>query len=218
MKKTLYNFEWQGLEKCQLAKEKNVHIHMDAGYLWGAGWTYEQREAFENELYPKLLEAGYYIEKGRGAGICDMLYRADKNGNRNRFDNFSIYMHPSDFSGYASDEDIGKIIDILNSCKCIRNAKAGYLKECYNISDGEYVRLLARNHDGIRRYVETRPKEDVWGIASRFASEHRIPRVNDRSGLTSDDIDICFVWGVKAELELLKETGREGLETEEPER
>ncbi len=206
-------FEWKGKSELRMAKELDVHIHMDAGYMMGSGWTPEQRKTFEEELYPKLEEAGYFIEK-HGNGECDMLYRADRNGNRNRHDKFNLYMHPSDFAGYASKEDIDRITEILNSCKCISNARPAFVKEVYDMDDSQYVAFLARNYDGIRRYVEDYPEKDRWMVASEFVKRYRIPRVNARNIISSSDIDICFIHGIMEGL--LKE--KEGLEQDEPER
>lgn len=209
-------FEWKGLENIHPAVERKVSIHITTDYKWGRGWTLNEERAFVREVYPKLREAGYYIEQGSESFSCDTLHKATEAGFWNKRNKLSLYMHPMEYSGYASPEDIAIIKSTLEDCRTVYSVDEIRTSLVYDLSDSEYEELLARNITGIRDYFthNNRPFD-----AFDFARNYRLPRIGDGPALCSGDTDIRFLSSAKIMLEelereqsLKKETVRRSVE------
>lgn len=200
-------FEWQGLDEFKKSEYLNVRVNIETDYKWGSGWTIEQCDAFEEEVYPKLQAQGFYIKDGDSFGGCETLHKANKNGALNRFDKTDIYMHPVEFTGYMRKEDLDKMIEVLSNCKAIHRISSVSTKEVYDLSDSRYEKLMADNIVGIKNYIEDYMKSNKYdyNIGFDFAKANRLPRVGDGSGLSSDDVDIRFIENAKTMLTLLEQ-------------
>lgn len=182
----LNDFQWRAeeLDKLKVSEYKYVNIQIDNDYQWGSGWTSEQERRFTNEVYPKLREAGYSINAPTMSGACSTLsVRGDRHTD--------IYMHPMNFTGYAKVEDIEKLEALLSGCECIDNVNIIRKDDCYDLSDHNYRKLIAAHAKEIMACLDE--KTSKYDVGLDFAEKHRIPRVGDKMGLSSFDVDVSAV-------------------------
>lgn len=182
----LNDFQWRAeeLDKLKVSEYKYVNIQIDSDYQWGSGWTSEQEQRFINEVYPKLREAGYSINAPTMTGACNTLsVKGDEHTD--------IYMHPMNFTGYAKVEDIEKLEALLSSCKCIDNVNIIRKDDCYDLSDHNYRKLIAAHAKEIMACLDE--KDSKYDVGFDFAKKHRIPRIGDKMGLSSFDVDFSAV-------------------------
>lgn len=169
----------------EIAKEKRVHIHLNSDYKWGRGWTEEESKRFDNEVLSAFKEAGYTVKEEKSSFSSPTL---TKGGSR-----LNIYMHPMDFSGYATQEEIDEILEILSSCECV-SVRDVLTEDIYDLNNWEYKNLLAKNAKEILVLAkEAKKKRRLSEFAFDFAKSHRVPRYGDSGALTSDDVDISFI-------------------------
>lgn len=184
------NLKTKLLEGLVPAEEKLVHINIVSDYRWGYGWTEAQARNFRDEVFPKLKDAGYEIEKPKET------YSAYTLRMPNRMDHTSLHLHPMDFSGYARIEDIIKIIGILKTCKCVYEIATPKCKDVYNLTEAQYKDVLAKNSKDILEWAKAYKEKGLpmYDIAFQFAQEYRIPCYGMSTGcLSSSDVDIQFI-------------------------
>ena len=172
-----------------IANERRVRIAIEGDYKWGSGWTSSQEKRFEEEVYPRLRKAGYSIKEPKNRDSCPDLVSPYANNH------LKLYMHPMEFVGYANEDDIKKISGILSECKdVIYKVSIDTKQEVYDLSDRQYKDLIlshSREITNIIRDCYLKQGESVlWDIGFEFARECRIPRLGDKSGMSSGDIDI----------------------------
>ena len=205
------NFEWKGIDALSISKYKYVHMHIDSAYQLGTGWTASQEAAFKNEVYAKLAQE-FFIADAESDFDCDHLHEKNAYGRRHVMDKMDLYMHPMEFTGFATDEQIQKIQELLKDCRTMSITKVDIKDGYYELSDMQYEKLLSQNIVGIKEFLDEIPNDLDPGEI--FAKEHKLNRVGDRIGLSSMDVDWRFVNNAKTMLTLLDEYQKEkdGLE------
>ena len=185
-------------------------IAIKSDYEWGDGWTMQQANRFEAEVYPRLKEEGFEIQYpyNRGSSIrsCPLLV------GEKAYDKTNLYLHPMEFSGYISKNDCDKVMKALSECECIYDTKISYQKECYDISNQTYEDMILENIHTITEGYKEFCKENGYKLNANsmmefgleFAREYRLPRVGDKSGLTSSDVDVRAITNM---LKVAKELG-----------
>ena len=171
-------------------EEKLVHINIVTDYRWGFGWTEAQARNFQDEVFSKLRDAGYEIEKPKETYSAYILRMP------NLMDHTSLHLHPMDFSGYARIEDISKIIGVLKTCKCVYEIATPKCKDVYNLTDKEYKETLSKYSNDILEWVKTYKEKGLpmYDIGFSFAQNYRIPRLGNSSECySSGDADIEFI-------------------------
>lgn len=184
-----------GMTEMVLANEKRVTISVDTAYRDGVGWGegYPNNAMnFENTVYSAFERAGYVVEHKDSDFSCPHLKSNDR-GNH-----LDLYLHPQAFTGYASDEDVEKIIGILeNECaNCVKNPHLHYSEPVYAMTDRQYEFVLMQNAKGIVGCIQQamdKGIKDFYDIGMEFAEKCRIPRLNDGSGISSSDVDVRTV-------------------------
>ena len=185
-------------EDLKYAKEHSVRIELTSAYQWGRGWSTTEAKEFEEVVYPALTKSGAYkIHPSDDPwGGCPHLVSTDPT---NRLD---LYMHPMEFTGYANEEDLHKITEILSGCKpCIKKVCITKNEPVYDMPDYAYRKLLIDNAKAIVDCVAKKIKNPqtrenyLQGNESGFDFSRvcRIPRYKDKTGLTSSDVDIITV-------------------------
>ncbi len=177
------------------APENNVHIKITSDYQWGSGWTAMQAKRFEDIVYPKLEEAGYVLHFPKDSFGCPTLTNPD-----NKMD---LYLHPMEFTGYATKEDTEKIIAILRDCsEAVYETSLLYANKVYDISDEEYKQILEDNKDRIINHIQSIPdyKKYLYDAGFDFAKASRIPRIGDGPGYSYNNTDITYVSKLAKEL------------------
>lgn len=180
-------------ENLKVSEYVHVRIDLDSAYKWGRGWTPVEAEAFKEDVYPKLEEAGFKIEIAKNSYSSDYLKTVTPSPT-------SIYMHPMEFTGYATAEEVDKMVAALKSCTTceIRDVQT---KETYKLSDYSYRKLLEEHSKEILELVKEAKskcsehfKFDATNFAFRFAEKYRVPRVGDNSGvLGNSDVDCEWI-------------------------
>ncbi len=183
--------EWEGLPK----KSDYVHIHLPirTAYEWGSGWRdAKDCNAFEEDI--RTLRFGYpkKIEEPRVSGSCPSLT------GKTRADKTNLYLHPMEITGYVLKSEIPDLIKELEQMPSIENVCKENLivTEVYDIKDSGYLRLMMKNMNRIKDWVEDNKKASGLNIGFDFVRENRIERVGDKSCYSSDDLDVAFVESV----------------------
>lgn len=164
---------------------KQVEIGIETAYQWGIGWTSRDARQFEKEVYPKLEEAGYTIIPDKYATSAPSLLKENDAVT-------NLYLHPLKFSGYAYQEDIDAICDILKTCSTVKEVREPFCQDTYDITNEEYAQILTEHEDEIREYYGYL-KEVGGALENCFIKNYRIPRIGDHTGLISSD-DFEFKW------------------------
>lgn len=173
----------------EISEYKRIRINLDSAYKWGSGWTARERNEFESCIYPKMQDAGFEIKEGEFDGSCERLKKS-----RSSLD---IYMHPMEFTGYATENELRKIVDILNKCTEVCTIRNIITEDVYALTDDYYIKVLAEHSEELLEYfrkLKAKRMNSNWDIPFEFARRYRIPRVGDSEGcLSSSDADIKFL-------------------------
>ena len=106
-------------------------------------------------------------------------------------------MHPEGYTGYASNEDINKVRDILASCPLVSEARLHFSQTVYDMNDFDYKRLLIKNSKAIiseiKDYLDKGGCVHSSEIGFDFARNARIERVGDSSGILFGDTDVQMI-------------------------
>lgn len=188
-------------ENAKISEMKAFHIRFDSGYGWGSAWkSYEAKQMFEETVFSGLKEAGFHLVENETVsfgcpsiqgetGKSPVLFRGKKYPN--------VYLHPMEFTGYASYEMIDKIMNVLQESPCVDNVELLYERDVYEINDHEYRKILSENApvicDAIQDFVSKGKYISDYDIGFDFAEHCRIPRLGDKTGKFSDDIDVQFI-------------------------
>lgn len=186
MKKDISDFEWD--IDLPFSDYKRVHINIASAYRMGQGWTERDSILFEQELYPKLKEAGFNIEPPKDNWGCPHLKGINRGEGK-----LDLYMHPMEFTGYVTEEQLQRVMKVLNSCDkdIIKGARINSIRDCYDLSDTRYEEMIFVRAKEILSYCDKKTRSD--DIALDFARNCRLQRVGDGTGICSDDIDVRAV-------------------------
>lgn len=211
-------FEWEFSEKTKDATEtspyKKVRFGIDSNYIWNQGWTASQSEEFYNALLPKLIEAGFRLDKKDDiGGVCPSIV------GKTSLDKTSLYLHPTEFTGYLKEEDIEKMKTVLSEIPrtIVHDFRLAYQKEVSALTEHQYRTLLTENARNIVDWMEKAEKSGVrpYEMGNTFASNFRIKRVGDNEGFSSADTDWAFVDTLYKINQQLKEKYKEEFSLEE---
>lgn len=151
---------------------------------------------FEKQFYSLLEDVGYYIDYPKQTSRFIKyspymyLYKGDEDNPHARM---KVYLGSNEISGHAPEEEIKKIMDILNDCQHIHNIRLVYSWKVYDISDDEYLSILDQVKPQIESWVQ---KYLEYGysrsdIGDNFSKLFGVKRVSNN--LSSDRIAAYFV-------------------------
>lgn len=180
----------KGLKKSNLLK---VRIEVNSKYDFLRAWSPKDADEFNREVYLQLdFLKGLKVKQSTSLNTSPTLVSTDK------FNKTEIYLHPMEFTGYATKTDIKKIEKVLSEANCVKGFKTE-TEKVYDLDDDEYRALLSENIDKIVKLI----KEEIPDVNSKyafvnfafdFAKVNRVPRVGDHdAGYCSDDCDINFI-------------------------
>ena len=158
----------------------------------GTCWTVAQANRFKNAVYNALENHGYTITPSDLSGGCPTL---SKKGFREKL---SLYMHPNEFSGYATEEQIQDICNILKrECADVCMVTSVRKEEVYDMTEDEYEEVLAENSPAIIEWMRTykRNHPNSFYMDMEFAERFR-PKLSCFSacgGRSSSDVDCKFI-------------------------
>ena len=164
-----FHLSTEGYSPCAY---NEISIELTTNYGCGGWKTAEDCKAWQAEVYSKLEEAGFMIEKPKDKFACCCLYEEGQELN--------LYMHPRAFTGTATAEQTKRILEILKSCETIYEVKLQESLPIFDLSSEQYQDLIARNKDRIVDFIkETYPKSYIChyanGIGVDFAQYCRLP-------------------------------------------
>lgn len=151
---------------------------------------------FENEFYSLLEDAGYYIDypeqTSRFFKYSPYMY-LNKGDENNPHARMKVYLSSNEISGHAPEEEIQKIMEILNQCHYIHNIRLVYSWKVYDLSDDEYLSILDQAKPRIETWVQ---KYLEYGysrsdIGDNFSILFGVKRISNK--LSSDWIAINYV-------------------------
>lgn len=179
----------KGLKKSKLLRVRiKIKSRYDMIYAWEAKDAYK----FKTSVYDRLdALKGLRIKESKSLNTSPSLVSTDK------FNKTEIYLHPTEFVGYASKADIKRIEKILSSADCVSSFTTE-VEQVYDLDDDQYRELLSENIDKIIELVkEAHDKKSPYAFVSfafDFAKVNRVPRVGDHdAGYSSIDCDINFI-------------------------
>lgn len=188
-------FKWEIPENMENRMESEFlkfDIKIESKYKWGFGWTSSDSEKFYSQVLDGLRKAGFSIEEKRDDLSCPIIK------GKGSFDKTYAYLHPMEFTGYAKEKDIQKILDVLEHCDrdVVESAYISKKSIVSELSDFDYKKLLIKNTSKIAKWQDEMVASGCYEreLGMEFAKEYRIPRVGDKSGcLSSGDVDVEFV-------------------------
>ncbi len=158
-------------------------FNMKIGSAYGdGGWPEgaRQGEEFRNEVYPKLEKAGFKIQHSRDVG-CDTIGR-ELSGITNRY----VYLHPEQFSGYMTKDDIDKLKKVVDNCPLtIKGANEVFrCKPVLSISNDAYKHIIiSKLPEIVKAYDQYgyRYAYDAKEFAQEFMKQYGIERAGGNS-------------------------------------
>lgn len=193
------NFEW--INKIPTSDYVNAFIKIEGLYGWGDGY-YNQRtyNAFHNEVYNALKAAGYSFKPKEFSSACDYLVKEGTSLN--------LYMHPMEFTGSATREQIEEIVDILkSSTSLIKNVTVIRDTPLLDLSDRDFRNYIYNDAEKIASILLNNGdiKHNVYADFD-FGEAISIDRIQKPStgGRSSSDVDVSAVNDIRvACIELL---------------
>ncbi len=173
------------------APEVKFRFPITTEYQWGRGWPeMDDADDFKEEIDLKLGGAGYVVKKSNQSGVCDTL---TTKGNHPVMD---VYMHPMEFSGIATPDDIQKIREVLQTCENVYHVGEASVEDLYLASESEYREMLCQNAPDIIKWMKTQREKNHssdWTLVSDFCSRYRVNCIFHTAGIvTSSDVDYVF--------------------------
>ena len=186
----------------ETSEYRDTFIKINTAYKWGSGWNSQEAiihsgsgraaaDAFYEEVYGKLRDAGFQLIPSDIEGSCPTL--TDKKFGAEKM---SLYLHPMEFTGYATQAQIDAITALLEECETVNFVQVIRNEPVYFLPDCQYREILQYNAKEIARYAAEhyRPGWRCTGqVGFDFASEARLPRYGQGSAKSSDDVDIQTV-------------------------
>lgn len=214
-------------EGLPVAEEHQIRIGIKSDYKWGSGWTETQAKRFENIVYTQLEECGpYKVKEIKGDLGCPHLVSIPYHGpleSRSgskipKTGRLDLYMHPMEFTGFATPEDTKRIMEILKSCpEVIYEVKLTKDIEVYDLNDSLYRKLILSQAKEIADIVKSEKEKGnpLYDIGFDFAKACRLPRYGDASILSSGQVDIETVENIAKIAEALGYFEEKNIDREE---
>ena len=161
-----------------------IEVNRNA-YEWGDGWDCdENRRKWENDVHGRLESAGYQlrqddVEQGYYIATC-------------HDDKTTLYINPSEITGYVKAEKKEELLNILKSSSEIQSVKVQRDAPGCELSDKAYEKIISRNSNRI--FADIKASHERRGlntetVAREWVKENRIPRLGDTMGVMMSDID-----------------------------
>ena len=189
-KNTFEGYKLKGIEDVPSSDYYNTRIEIKGLYSWGVGFHNQKAYSdFHSVVYGALENAGYTIVKDADKYSCDYLTKEGSHLN--------LYMHPMEFTGAATREEIEDIVKILNSCECVQEAEIWSATPLYDLSADEYRNMIYNDAENIALTM-LNSRYDIknnYDADIDFAQAVRIDRLDEPSvgGYSSSDIDVSAV-------------------------
>ncbi len=162
-------------------KYRKVYFRIDSKYAYDNGWAGddEAANAFRDETRKLFQEGGWTIQLGReSSGVCDTAIKGQQD----------LYLHPMNFSGVVSEDEIPKVEALLARAATFRYYGTDCYEEYLELSDEDYLALLESKKEEIVAVILERYKtkrrnlykvgEAALGIARQFT----VYRLCDKDG------------------------------------
>lgn len=163
------------------------NIPIDAGYYWGSGWPSEGASMLYDYEMENALREEFPKNNIKKKDSDDNYIEIDAMG-------CGVYVHPMEWTGFATKENLDKLLSALEKMDCVKSIdKAGIRTELlYPINIIEYQKLIADNYPKLKEWFEDYDKENnrmpvkyrEMDIGIDFAKENRLPIRNGFDKIT----------------------------------
>ena len=194
---TFYKFKLPNPPDDKLSDLKSVFLQIKTDYVWGMGWTdMDKAKEYEDVFYSMLLAQDDWVLKPSSiSGGCPSLMSKD---------GMKLYMHPMEITGYCTQAQLDKILEIIGTIEknpnlygeVIKSHHLAYVRPTYELTDSEYIQFLEENKDSIIDYIKNIPTPlSPVDIGRDFASNCRIARPYDSTigVFNSLDADVKYI-------------------------
>lgn len=158
---------------------REVYFRIDSAYHGYDGWTSaKDKVAFNEETRRLFQNAGWTLHVGERDCFCDTVTKGMQ----------ELYLHPMNFSGVVSEEEIPEIEALLAKATTFRCRATDRMAVYYEMTDDEYLKHLDSKRDEIIKAILERCKTKrsnlylVGGFTMGIADQFSVNRICDKEG------------------------------------
>lgn len=158
---------------------REVYFRIDSAYHGYDGWTSaKDKVAFNEETRRLFQNAGWTLHVGERDCFCDTVTKGMQ----------ELYLHPMNFSGVVSEEEIPEIEALLAKATTFRCRATDRMAVYYEMTDDEYLKHLDSKRDEIIKAILERCKTKrsnlylVGGFTMGIADQFSVKRICDKEG------------------------------------
>lgn len=158
---------------------REVYFRIDSAYHGYDGWTSaKDKVAFNEETRRLFQNAGWTLHVGERDCFCDTITKGMQ----------ELYLHPMNFSGVVSEEEIPEIEALLAKATTFRCRATDRMAVYYEMTDDEYLKHLDSKRDEIIKAILERCKTKrsnlylVGGFTMGIADQFSVKRICDKEG------------------------------------
>ncbi len=158
---------------------REVYFRIDSAYHGYDGWLAdEDKKAFVEDTRRLFQGAGWTLHVNERDGVCDTVTKGLQD----------LYLHPMNFSGVVSEDEIPAIESLLDKAATFHCRATDRMAIYYEMTDEEYQKHLESKRDEIVKAVLERCKTKrsnlylVGGFTMGIADQFSVKRICDRDG------------------------------------
>lgn len=158
---------------------REVYFRIDSAYHGYDGWTSaKDKVAFKEETRRLFQNAGWTLHVGERDCFCDTVTKGMQ----------ELYLHPMNFSGVVSEEEIPEIEALLAKATTFRCRATDRMAVYHEMTDDEYLKHLDSKRDEIIKAILERCKTKrsnlylVGGFTMGIADQFSVKRICDKEG------------------------------------
>ena len=156
---------------------KEVYFRIDSAYRGYDGWLAdEDKEAFVEEVRKLFQSGGWTVHANERDCVCDTVTKGQQ----------ELYLHPMNFSGVISEDEIPAIEALLAKATTFRCRATDRMAIYYEMTDEEYQKHLESKRDEIVKAILERCKTKrsnlylVGGFTMGIADQFSVRRICDK--------------------------------------
>lgn len=158
---------------------REVYFRIDSAYHGYDGWPADDdKNAFVEEVRKLFQSGGWTLHVNERDCVCDTVTKGQQ----------ELYLHPMNFSGVISEDEIPAIEALLSKATTFRCRATDRMAIYYEMTDEEYQKHLESKRDEIVKAVLERCKTKrsnlylVGGFTMGIANQFSVKRICDKKG------------------------------------
>ena len=159
---------------------KAVHIQINAGYVWGKGWTVDSTP-FESEIATLFDNNDWNLSfPEKGSGCCIKAYKKGQ----------YLYLHPMCIEGYIDPKNETEITMMLKDATTFKVNQLYYSGDVYDMADSSIISLYNEHVEKVNKLIllffkEKRRFNDVFDILYK---DSKVARKGELYVMSSCDV------------------------------